>query len=269
MAQARSLFSRLIARLSVSRKLMLIYVLDLSAVIFVSFILINEKYIAIDFARKEVQGNAYIGALREPLLDAARSGSGDAVAHGRLAPAADAVAAAEAAHGAGMGSDVLAASFGQLLRAAAARPEPLPQVLQAGYELVTRVANQSNLILDPDLDSYYTMSLLALRYPELLQVAQELAAVPEPGAGPVAEMRTRHLIAEGRLDAAIGAVRNDHAEAYAAGDSPLKAALQPAEAALVAALDALRAAVRDRVEAQLVAGVYGAPAAAGSGVTAA
>ena len=53
-------FGRLLARLSVSRKLMLIYLLDLSAVIYVSGILINEKFIAIDFARKEVQGNAYV-----------------------------------------------------------------------------------------------------------------------------------------------------------------------------------------------------------------
>jgi hypothetical protein len=59
------LFSRLLAKLVVSRKLMLIYLLDLSAVIYVSGIPINEKYIAIDFARKEVQGNAYIGGVRD------------------------------------------------------------------------------------------------------------------------------------------------------------------------------------------------------------
>ncbi|EWS52600.1 MULTISPECIES: hypothetical protein [unclassified Methylibium] len=51
-------FSRLLTRLSVGRKLMLIYLLDLTAVIFVSSILINEKFIAIDFARKEIAGNA-------------------------------------------------------------------------------------------------------------------------------------------------------------------------------------------------------------------
>ena len=38
---------RLIGKLSVSRKLVLIYFLDLSAVIFVSSILINEKFIRI------------------------------------------------------------------------------------------------------------------------------------------------------------------------------------------------------------------------------
>ena len=55
----------LISRLSVSNKFILIYALDLSAVFFVSAILINEKFIAIDFARKEIVGNDYIAALRE------------------------------------------------------------------------------------------------------------------------------------------------------------------------------------------------------------
>ena len=35
--------------------------------------------------------------------------------------------------------------------------------------LITRIGNQSNLILDPDLDSYYTMSIVLLRTPALLE----------------------------------------------------------------------------------------------------
>ena len=45
-----------LGRLSVGRKLTLIYLLDLTAVIYVSGILIHEKYLAIDFARKEIVG---------------------------------------------------------------------------------------------------------------------------------------------------------------------------------------------------------------------
>ena len=43
-----------LGRLSVGRKLMLIYLLDLTAVIYVSGILIHEKFLAIDFTRKEI-----------------------------------------------------------------------------------------------------------------------------------------------------------------------------------------------------------------------
>ena len=53
--------------LSVGRKLTLIYLLDLTAVIFISGILIHEKFIAIDFARKEIVGVAYTTAVREVL----------------------------------------------------------------------------------------------------------------------------------------------------------------------------------------------------------
>jgi hypothetical protein len=56
--------SRLIGGLSVGRKLALIYFLDLTAVIFVSGILINEKYIAIHFTDKEIAGAHYIAAVR-------------------------------------------------------------------------------------------------------------------------------------------------------------------------------------------------------------
>ena len=38
------------------------------------------------------------------------------------------------------------------------------------------MGNQSNLILDPDLDSYYVMSLMILRYPELLQVLHDTSS---------------------------------------------------------------------------------------------
>ena len=56
-----------LGRLSVGRKLMLIYLLDLSAVIYVSSILIHEKYVAIDFTRKEIVGTTYAAVLRDGL----------------------------------------------------------------------------------------------------------------------------------------------------------------------------------------------------------
>lgn len=56
-------------RLSVGRKLTLIYLLDLTAVIYVSGILIHEKYLAIDFARKEIVGASYTEAVRRNVMD--------------------------------------------------------------------------------------------------------------------------------------------------------------------------------------------------------
>jgi hypothetical protein len=54
----RNLFFRFLARLRIGRKLLLIYLLDLSAVLYIRGILIHEKYIAIDFSDKKLIGNA-------------------------------------------------------------------------------------------------------------------------------------------------------------------------------------------------------------------
>lgn len=52
----RNPFINILGRLSVGKKLLLIYLLDLTAVIYISSILINEKYIAINFAHDELRG---------------------------------------------------------------------------------------------------------------------------------------------------------------------------------------------------------------------
>jgi len=203
---------RFIGRLSVGRKLILIYALDLSAVIFVSGILISEKFIAIDFARKEVVGNQYIAVVRDTLVGL----------HGAQ-PAVDKLRLAEAGYGGGMDSRELADQLATLLEAPTG-PD-LRLATRAGQALIQRIGNQSNLILDPDLDSYYTMSLIVLRFPELFELigligdkTAQLVRTPR-----AAHLQTEYLILEGRLDAIDKGIDADYAEAIAANHSPLKA----------------------------------------------
>lgn len=61
--------SRVIGSLTVGRKLALIYFLDLTTVLFISGILISEKYIAINFTKKEIVGNQYIAVVRDALIE--------------------------------------------------------------------------------------------------------------------------------------------------------------------------------------------------------
>lgn len=70
--------SKWLGRLSVGRKLMLIYLLDLTAVIYVSGILINEKFLSIDFARKEIAGVAYTEGQAQPDVGAGAPGPNEA-----------------------------------------------------------------------------------------------------------------------------------------------------------------------------------------------
>ncbi|MCC7599623.1 EAL domain-containing protein [Janthinobacterium sp. FW305-129] len=244
--------SRMIGKLTVGRKLALIYLLDLSAVIFISGILINEKYLAIDFSRKEMAGNDYIAAIRDALLPPGAQ--------------AAAVEQAERRFGAGMHSAELNTQFAALLRQAG-RPSATPDdgiapspAFVAGRALLTRVGNQSNLILDPDLDSYYTMSLVILRFRELLEVinsSRALALQLATAEGAQRQrLQTQFLILEGRMDATMGGIGSDYTEAFAASTPLLRQHLDGSRAALRHAVAQLRAST------QALAGAQANPAGA-------
>ena len=224
---------RFIGRLSVGRKLILIYALDLSAVIFVSGILISEKFIAIDFARKEVLGNQYIAVVRDTLFG---------LHAGNAQPSGERLRVAEAAYGGGMDSRQLAGELATLLEAPAG-PDMKPAT-RAGQALIQRIGNQSNLILDPDLDSYYTMSLIVLRFPELFELIDLIRdKTAERVGAPRREhnrLRTEYLLLEGRLDAVERGISADYAEAIAAGTPAFKAQMSATQQRLRVAIDAYR-----------------------------
>ncbi|MFM9917388.1 MAG: EAL domain-containing protein [Rhizobacter sp.] len=255
-----TLIMRAIGQLPVGRKLLLIYLLDLTAVIYVSGILISEKYIAIDFSRKEVAGNAYIAEVRDVLValptplpplapdevksDAAAPHLDRATWEPRVAALRD----AELRHGQGMKSGDVSAAFAAALEAAMNRPDfdagQLAASMAAGRDLITRIGNQSNLILDPDLDSYYTMSLVLLRFPELQELlaltvhkAVELSQSPADHRN---KQQTELLILEGRLDAVLKGIDSDYEEALSAGPPTLRATLEPTHKRLAAAVTAFR-----------------------------
>ncbi|MDZ5635819.1 EAL domain-containing protein [Janthinobacterium sp. GMG1] len=246
--------SRMIGKLTVGRKLALIYLLDLSAVIFISGILINEKYLAIDFSRKEMAGNDYIAAIRDALLPLARSTA-------QAGAQAAAVEQAESRFGSGMRSAELNAQFAALLRQAGSTPAPADDGIApspafvAGRALLTRVGNQSNLILDPDLDSYYTMSLVILRFPELLEVINSTRALALQLATAEGAQRqrlqTQFLILEGRMDATMGGIGSDYTEAFAASTPLLRQHLDGSRAVLQQAVARLRASTQALAGAQV------------------
>ena len=248
-------FGRFLGRLSVGRKLALIYLLDLTAVIYVSSILINEKFIGIDFARKELAGNAYIVGVREALVGATLAGNGEPSIAGPRAAAVERLQQMEVEYGSGMQSaDLnagLSAALGKLVAAPSTdRSTALSAVLTAGRDLLTRIGNQSNLILDPDLDSYYTMSLIVLRYPELLEIVDNigrLVATPADSALAVSEARTRYLILEGKLDATMQGIQSDYSEAVAAAAKGLDATLSPTRQRLEVSVEHFRQEARNAI----------------------
>jgi diguanylate cyclase (GGDEF)-like protein len=250
----RNPFFRLLARLRVGRKLLLIYLLDLSAVVFISSILIHEKYIAIDFSDKEIVGNAYLHTVRDALVDVALIGAGKLLPASTLRQDAEQLAVAEQRYGAQMQSAALNERVRGTLDALAQQSQPssaaITDALNACRELITRVGNQSNLILDPDLDSYYAMSLSILRYPALLDaidgIGKQLHDTPL-SPSKAEEMRTHYLVLEGQLDAVLQGLKSDFAEATAANHN-LTVSLAPSVGKMLAAIETYREIARITVD---------------------
>ncbi|MES2584877.1 MAG: EAL domain-containing protein [Pseudomonadota bacterium] len=236
-----SKLSRWLGHLSVGRKLTLIYLLDLTAVIYVSGILIHEKYLAIDFARKEIVGTAYTEAVRQNLMDVFLDSRSSTTAH---RDAAQRLQNARTLYDERLHTEAMADRFTQTLGSlqhtgASVQSDTTTGVkkgllLAQGRDLLTTVGNQSNLILDPDLDSYYVMSLAVLRFPELLQVLHDAHdfmqswGSPQTGKNQSAQLLT--LV--GRLDAVLTGVESDYDQAWAAGSPQLAQALRASRTAL-------------------------------------
>ncbi|MDA8521588.1 EAL domain-containing protein [Acidovorax sp. NCPPB 4044] len=260
---------RWLGRLSVGRKLMLIYLLDLTAVIYVSGILIHEKFLAIDFARKEIVGTAYAAVVRDGLMGSFLAD--DPAARARLL---DRLAAARSAHDAALRTDEMAGRFASFLeggrevpagaRAVPQSPAERGALLREGRELLTTVANQSNLILDPDLDSYYVMSLTMLRYPELLQVVHDTMGflgartVPRPQTVPGSHRAAELMTLVGRLDAVLVGIESDFTQAFIAGQPALREQLGATRGALQAAGQALQSLLQQVAQGEAAPGTTAA-----------
>jgi len=228
--------------LKVSHKLLMIYALDMVAVIFLGWSLADEKYIAINFARKELAGLEIIDHARRSLR-AALSRDPDAL-HLEM----ENLIRAEAARGEGMDTVALVRSAADQTRAADAGRMIAP--LRA---VIARVGDMSNLILDPDLDSYYAMSLTILRFPELTEtlfrLSGDLEAVGRSGRLDN-DRRIDLLLLEGRLTGVIQGLDNDlDAGLRGNPDGSMRTALGPPYQALSAALSEATIAMRQSLAA--------------------
>lgn len=235
-------FTRWLGSLRVGRKLMLIFLLDMTAVIYITSILIHEKLAAIEFTQKEVVGTIYTMAVRDSLLQALATGQ---------APEASLLQRwheQRAQNDASLNIEDQAERFDQSLMAltgvrSASWARAKGELLTRAADLLTSVANQSNLILDPDLDSYYVMSLTMLRYPELLQLLHECEKVLQPADGR-AVSQAELLTVAGRLDAVVQGIQSDFIQTWKASGDALHQKLGPSREGMLAALKMYAAAIQ-------------------------
>src|SRR3954470_18913336 len=146
---------------------------------------------------------AYIAEVDSKIAFSALEREGTDIVRPALLALADSVA--------GRSSDLAA------LRSAAERLPDLKATVPSGADpaalgaLVTQVGNSSNLILDPDLDSFYVMDAQIVQLPKALVAAAEAQAAGGGGEPAVAEQAVR----SGQLSGAADSLRTDVSTAAA------------------------------------------------------
>ncbi len=196
----------LMNRLTYPQKFLLISLLFLLPLVVGLTILISLLNTDMAFARKELDGTAYLRPLRtllahtiEEQLLAERYFSGETnlepavlAQHEQLKADLAALSAVEARLGPRLGTSVqyetLVNQWNRLdaqllLRSVADNSAAHGRFITTIRGLMNRVGDQSNLILDPSLDTYYLMDAVLLELPESLDLLAQTAGVAGPIAG--------------------------------------------------------------------------------------
>jgi PAS domain S-box-containing protein len=263
-----------LSRLTIGRKLALIGAIFALPLAFLLYSLVAEKNIVIDFARKEIAGNHLLSDLTAAQMALQRSTATrlDEIAGlgapGASAAGADDGAAQAVARIANDGSQFSDMPIDPMRVAAAveaarafladSRTLGVDQLAARHAELVAkirdligRVGDQSNLILDPDLDSFYTMYAVVVTLPELTDRLMDLSVL----ATAIAERKTlsvddraQFMILMGQFESARQELSRAVATAYRGNpDGRLKAGLDSDYRAASATLTFLAAGMKGHV----------------------
>lgn len=237
-----------IQNLKLSAKLGLIATLIGASLFAVTALLIAEQQSKISFAEQEIKGALYLRPLRQLMerlpdrrrlaVDRAR-GVNDAAAADRdrkIDQAFEELLASDAE----LGDDLLT-SLEELN--ARQRPEVFPSALREEWSrikgrnysdpaeankdysaliarvrgLIMHIGDTSLLILDPDIDSYYTMSVILIRGPDMqdqLKGLSDFLARTLPAGGFAADERTQLIIQTGLIESNADAIQNEMERAF-------------------------------------------------------
>ncbi|MGV3619081.1 MAG: methyl-accepting chemotaxis protein [Fimbriimonas sp.] len=198
----------LMGRLRYGAKFGLIAALFLAPLALVSYFFLREINVQIDFAANERQGLVYDRSaqafLTSTLQARLRSETADV-------PDRSAVAKAEGDLGPALSTT---ADFRELNGA-----KDASAATGAALKLIGTVGNNSQLVLDPDIDSYYTMDAVIFQIPDAglkVALAGELARKVAKGGEISQDERIRLAILQGEIATPIGKLASDLGQAKAA-----------------------------------------------------
>src|SRR5262249_21359083 len=166
-------------------KLFLLCSAFIVSIIVATYGLIAEKRIAIEFVRRELVGAQYLEALRGVyawLLKDNFAASSAPVTRPSSNQVLDRLADAQARDGGSLDTVDLATSVSDAVRklsdpANGEKHALILDVLTKTRNLASRIGDNSNLALDPDLDSYYVQDIVIAKLPTLLGQIGELQSL--------------------------------------------------------------------------------------------
>ena len=228
--------------LRTSTKLFLLCGMFVAAIVLATYSLIREKQIAIEFVRKELVGAQYLEAFRGVYAVILEPASQASQRQASAIAALDALAKAEAKTGGSLHTATLAENLAtkvrDLISGTGDDSGPLTgKALAGARDLAARIGDESNLALDPDLDSYYIQNIVVKRVPALLSQMGELQLLlTHSPSGDDSQVRPFFL--DGMIRSSIEDINRDaEAASRRNADGQLKRTVAPTISSMVSAVN--------------------------------
>ncbi|MGD9637759.1 MAG: methyl-accepting chemotaxis protein [Alphaproteobacteria bacterium] len=223
------MIKKLLENSSLKNKLTALSAIFIIPIAFLTYLLIVQSLKEINFSAKEIDGNKYIMPLQTLLIDTIDNHQGKMSDADFVSAVGEHIATVQKMndlYGEAMNSvepaeDVIATgkeivqSFTTL--SPEAKNKMFDEMLGATLTLIARIGDGSNLILDPDLDSYYEMDIILLKMPELANRLSQITDVTldnlRSGENTL-ERRAQYLTKKGELASTVSALAGSIESAY-------------------------------------------------------
>ena len=209
--------------LRTSTKLLLLCGVFVGALAVATYGLVAEKQIAINFVRKELVGVQHLEALRGVYAAILTEKSGASTA---AKEAVDRLTATSSADSHKLDTAAPERALAEAIDKLASTSDDdqgrtlFVDALNAARNLASRIGDDSNLALDPDLDSYYVQEIVVSKLPTLLSQIGELQSqleMPSPAQLTPENLAVRALVLDGMIRATLEGIERDLQASYRGG----------------------------------------------------
>ena len=231
--------------LRTSTKLLLLCSVFVGALVVATYGLVAEKQIAIHFVRKELVGVQHLEALRGVYAAILTEKSGASPA---AKEAVDRLTATHSVDSEQLDTAALERALAEAIDKLASTSDDdqrrtlFVDALNAARNLASRIGDDSNLTLDPDLDSYYVQDIVVAKIPTLLSQIGELQSqleMPSSAQSTPENLAVRALVLDGTIRSTLEGIERDLQASYRGGSGArLRQALDADLAAMVSAWNA-------------------------------